>query len=233
MCSRSGQCARHESGFLTVNAERVSEAADPFSGRDTGLIRGATSVRAGDVPAGVGEAELLAAARAGDREAFGVLFGRHGAGALSFARSLVRNHHDAQDVLHEAFYTVIRAVDNGRGPHLSFPAYLMTAVRSTAAGHRIKAAKELPVDPAELMAFQLPGHGDEFERALGSDAGEQVRAALMSLPLSWREILLYGDVLGLPPRRVGPLMGISPNDASALLRRARTALRTAYQCANL
>lgn len=177
---------------------------------------------------GLGETELLAAVRAGDRDAVGVLYLRYRAEALSFARSLARNSHDAEDVMHEAFTKTISALDNGYGPDEKFLAYLYTAIRATAAGAWKKNARELPVETGDLDAAREPVHDARLEAVLDRAGNEKVLAALQSLPTRWQTVLWYADVLGEPPRRVAPLMGIAPNAVSALVRRARTGLRTAY-----
>lgn len=60
------------------------------------------------------------------------------------------------------------------------------------------------------------------------DAHAHIAFALQSLPARWQTVLWYSEVMEQPPRRIAPLMGITPNAVSALLRRAKTGLRTAY-----
>lgn len=52
--------------------------------------------------------------------------------ALDFARELMSNTQEADDVVHEAFVKVVSAIHNGHGPTDLFPAYLYTAIRSVA-----------------------------------------------------------------------------------------------------
>lgn len=178
------------------------------------------------------DAELLRAARAGNQDAYGLLYQRHAPGALNFARRLVDDEHAAQDILHEAFMSVVRAISNGLGPHKSFPAYLTTSIKSAAVRSSQKAAREVPMAVEEFEAVRSLPQDDQMDRLLdqvaATDANARIRAALSTLPIKWQRILWLADVLGEPPRRVGPLMGISPNAASALLGRAREGLKTAY-----
>lgn len=187
---------------------------------------GATGRRGGwacsDTVAG-SDAELLLATRSGDSDAVAALYIRYQGKALGFARSLVHNEHDAADVMHEAFTNTLSAVLNGRGPTDNFLAYLHTAVRSTASVWWSKKIREQPVDSFAPDPVSEPG----FDRILDRDEHNRVIAAFNTLPAHWQRVLWCMDVLEQPPRIVGPLMGMSPNAASALLRRARNGLRIA------
>ena len=77
---------------------------------------------------GPGDAELIAAVRGGDNEAYGLLFERHVEAARRLARQLVRGS-DADDLVSEAFAKVLTVLQRGDGPDLAFRAYLLTAVR--------------------------------------------------------------------------------------------------------
>lgn len=177
---------------------------------------------------GTDDTELLARARAGDRDALGALYRKYRAKALGFARSLVRNGHDAEDVMHEALTKTFSALNNGYGPENNFLAYLYTAIRATAAAAWRKNGRELPVDTLDLGATLDPADDAKLEAVLERDGNEKILAALQSLPARWQTVLWYADVLGEPPRRIAPLLGIAPNAVSALVCRARAGLRAAY-----
>lgn len=176
----------------------------------------------------MGDPVLLTALRAGSTEAADVLYRRHAAAALSFARGLVRTEHDAKDLVQEAFAKTISAVANGNGPLENFPGYLFTAIKSCAAEWWSKNSREVPVEAGVLDATHGPTHDDRLHRVFDHDGNERVLAALQSLPARWQSALWYADVLQEPPRRIGPALGIKPNAVSALVRRARAGLRDAY-----
>lgn len=176
----------------------------------------------------MGDPALLTALRAGSKDAADVLYRRHAAEALSFARGLVRSEHDAKDLMHEAFAKTISAVANGNGPHENFPGYLFTAIKSCAAEWWNKNSREVPVEVGVLEATQGPTDDDRLHRVFEKDGNERVLAALQTLPARWQTALWYADVLQEPPRKIGPALGIKPNAVSALVRRARVGLREAY-----
>src|SRR5215472_11362563 len=78
------------------------------------------------------DAELIAAARGGDAEAYGVLYQRHSAAADRLARQIVKHPADVDDVVAETFARVLDAIKRGLGPAQAFRPYLLTAVRRVA-----------------------------------------------------------------------------------------------------
>lgn len=167
---------------------------------------------------------LIAAARRGEQEAFDVLYRLHADAGIRFARRLLGNHTDAEDIVQEAFTKVMAAIDRGNGPHGPFRPYLFRAIRSTAADHWGVQGREVPVDESPVVPFEDEGFKGIMERA----DNELALQAFTSLPLRWQTVLWHADVEGEPPRRIAPLMGIEPNAVSALARRARAGLREAY-----
>lgn len=182
--------------------------------------------------AGCGDTELIVALRAGSPEAVDVLYRRYRRDVLGFARGLVRSDHDAHDLMHEAFAKTMSALVNGYGPNENFLGYWHTAVRSAAVDWWSRDSREVPVEAGALESATGLAHDDRLDRVFDTDENERVFTALQSLPVRWQTVLWYVDVLLEPPRRVAPLMGISPNAVSALARRARTGLRTAFVLIN-
>lgn len=168
---------------------------------------------------------LIKAVRAGDREALGTLYAMYREDALVFAQKLVGSHHDAEDIMHEAFTKTISAIYNGFGPSESFRAYLYAAIKSAASGCWQRNLRELPADMVLQGAAVLD---DRLENVLGTPEADRILIALKSLNGRWQKVLWYADVLQEPPRRIAPLMGIAPNAVSALILRARKALQVAY-----
>ncbi|GAA1725630.1 sigma-70 family RNA polymerase sigma factor [Aeromicrobium alkaliterrae] len=174
-------------------------------------------------PGQVSDADLISAVRAGDTEAYGVLFERHRAAAERLARQLVSGL-GADDLVSDAFLKVLGVLQRGGGPDEAFRAYLLTSVRrlhidGIRSSKRERttdddAALDQPVDFVDPAAM-------EFERGA---AGEAFR----SLPERWQLVLWHIDVERQSPAEVAPLLGMAPNSVSALAYRAREGLRRAY-----
>lgn len=175
----------------------------------------------------VSEVELIGAAREGDPAAIGVLYERHRGPGLKFARALMDHPQDAEDVLHEAFTKSVSAIRNGFGPTDNFGAYLSTSVRSVANTVWKKQARERPTEFDEF--HQVAADDPGLETALRVFEHQEIAAAMRTLPGRWRTVLWLGDVMGLRPREIAPMLGIEANAVSSLLIRARAGLRAAYE----
>src|SRR5262245_30984593 len=125
----------------------------------------------------------------------------HLAEAMALARWLTGNHHDAEDVVQDACLRALAGIDGyaGRGAR----AWLLTIVRNASfqwlAKNRPKGLV-LAGDAAEVE--DLAGSGDENERANQTPEAELLRqadtalvqAALETLPLPFREVLVMRDI---------------------------------------
>lgn len=172
------------------------------------------------------DAELILQVRSGDREAFGVLYERHAGAARALARQYV-SPADADDVVADAFSKLFEMLRRGAGPDAGFRPYLYTVVR-----HR-------SFDVSRGAARTRPSTDDEIESVVGRVASDEdpalagfersvVSKAYFDLPERWREVLWYVLVDDLKPAQVAPVLGLSPNGVSALLYRAKEALRAGY-----
>jgi RNA polymerase sigma factor (sigma-70 family) len=162
--------------------------------------------------------ELVTAVRDGNDAAMGELFARHREVAWRVA-SRHGSPVDADDIVAEVFARLLVQLRLGRGPTVSFRAYLLTAVRHEAARRSARARRCVPVGDIELLTNQ--------EEATSS-ADDHVLEAYASLPPRWRRALWQLDVEGRRPRELAGELGLTPNAVSALGCRARAALRAAY-----
>lgn len=183
-----------------------------------------TSVRRqADTPTPDSDEALLAEFRAGHDRAFAELYVRHYRTAVGVARHVIGRGTAVDDVVAEAFTSLLTAVRRGGGPSSNVRSYLLTTVRNTAIGFLRAQQKAVP---AEAEVIDRPHHdGDGLVQA---DDDHRVRRAFAELPARWRRVLWYVDVHDLPPAQVGPLLGVSPNAVSSLARRARERLRREY-----
>lgn len=78
-------------------------------------------------PTGIGDVDLVLAARGGDRFAQGALYQRHSPQATRLAARLLGTHTDAEDVLHDAFFEALSKLDQLREPG-AFRSWLLRIV---------------------------------------------------------------------------------------------------------
>jgi RNA polymerase sigma factor (sigma-70 family) len=162
-----------------------------------------------------GDEALLIRVRAGDAQAYATLWDRYEREARGYARSLVP-HGDVDDVVAEAFAKVLAAIRAQRGPTDRFAPYLMVAVRSVAFSEHRRRARTTLAEPAPVAEPTRPDHDDALTDALAE------------LSPRHRSVLWLGVVEGRSPAEIGSALGINAPAASALLYRARKALRAAY-----
>jgi len=170
------------------------------------------------------DADLIAAARSGDADAYGVLYERHAAAARRLASQIVKTPADADDVVAETFARVLYALRNGNGPVEAFRPYLLTAVRRVAIDLVSGQRRQIPTDDADLpdpgLPFADPAVAD-LDRSL-------ITRAFWSLPERWRSVLWHTEIEESKPAEVATLLGLSANGVSVLRRRAREGLTQAY-----
>ena len=169
------------------------------------------------------DAELISQVRAGDIDAYGLLYDRHRDAAMRLARQLATAA-EADDLVSESFAKLLPILQSGGGPDVSFRAYLLTCVRRVhidrvRAGRRTQPTDDLePFDPG--TPFEDPAV-DDFERTATA-------RAFASLPERWQLVLWHTEVEGEKPGEIAPMLGMTANSVAALAYRAREGLRQAY-----
>lgn len=167
--------------------------------------------------------ELLDDVRRGDVDAYARLWRRHHDSALRAARCITRVA-EPDDLVSEAFAAVFGAIRRGGGPREAFRPYLLQSIRNQAASW---ARRRAPLYIDDLVDTELPSDVDD--PYADADTRSLLRGALAELPRRQREILWLIDVEGFKPGDVAALCGMTPNAVSALVYRARHALRQAWR----
>ena len=144
------------------------------------------------------DAELLERVRGGDRAAYGLLYERHEAPARRFARSLVGDPADADDVVAEVFASVLAAIGRGNGPATFFAPYLMNSVRNECYRLFRRRARESSarVEDTAAAGDRRLVEADPFERI---DEVVVVRDAFHTLPSDVQDTLWRTVVEDIAP----------------------------------
>ena len=171
------------------------------------------------------EAELVAAAKAGDLGAFEQLIKRTYTDVYTLAYRLTGNEEDARDVAQEACLRAWRGVKKFRGDsRFSTWMYRITAnCASTLLARRAKGShEELSAD--DTVADLRP----EVDPEAMAEAGyvrDRMTAALAELPPRLRAVVVLRDIYDLPHEAIAAELGISQEAAKVRLHRARRKLR--------
>jgi RNA polymerase sigma-70 factor (ECF subfamily) len=171
------------------------------------------------------EARLVAAAKAGDSDAFAELVRATEADIYTLAYRLTGNAEDARDVAQEAYLRAFRSLKKFRGDaRFSTWMYRITAnCASTQLTRRSKGRHEELSDD-DTIVDERPESDPETMAEAGA-MRDRVTEALGDLPPILRAVVVLRDVYDLPHEAIASELGISESAAKVRLHRARRKLR--------
>jgi RNA polymerase sigma-70 factor, ECF subfamily len=145
--------------------------------------------------------------------------------AYRLARWLMRNEHDAEDVVQEASlraFRYFRTFTGGNGR-----AWLLRIVRNTCAGWRGRRFDAL-TDPFDEEQHRTDLTASDPETLLlQTDDAALIARAMRNLPGRFQQVLMLRELDGLSYRELADVMGIPMGTVMSSLSRARQALRGA------
>jgi len=158
------------------------------------------------------------AARQGDREALRYLYVRYADNVYSYVATIVRNHHEAEDVTQQLFAKLTDSLAHYEDRGAPFLSWLVRLARN-AAIDQLRGRRAVPMaEPVERQAAAEDG-GAVRERR------ETLRSALQTLPEDQREIIVLRHLAGLAPAEIAARLGRSESAVNGLHHRGRRALR--------
>ena len=139
---------------------------------------------------------LVELARAGDKDAFGLLYDHYHVSVYRFLFYRTRSQALAEDLTSETFFRALRSMNNFRWQGRDFGAWLMTIARNLATDH-FKAGRTR----LELTTEDMSPHDDATEgpesAVLASLTNEVLLRALSELPTEQRECLIMRFLQGM------------------------------------
>src|SRR5688572_7053002 len=170
---------------------------------------------------GASDAELVHAARRGDKRAFVEIVARHQAMVCGIALGVLGDFAASEDAGQEAFLTAWRKIHELRQPE-RLRAWLGQIARNAALGHLRRKRGDVPLDVIDVLPDES---ATPDEAAANEEEAELVRASLAKLPETYRVplILFYRD--GQSVRAVAEAVGISEDAVKQRLARGREMLR--------
>jgi RNA polymerase sigma-70 factor, ECF subfamily len=156
-------------------------------------------------------------AQAGDREAIGFLYARYADNVYGYVRSIVHDHHEAEDVTQHVFAKLIHVIGKYEERDVPFFAWILRVARNVAVDH-IRRQRLVPV---EEIRTSDDGGGDPA----GGGRMRDLTDALSKLPRAQREVLVLRHFAGLSPTEIAARTGRSEGSIHGLHHRGRRALR--------
>ena len=140
--------------------------------------------------------------------------------AYNLARWLVRNDHDAQDVVQEAYLRALRFASGFRGGDPR--AWILAIVRNTAFTFlKRNRGSNSPVEFDEnLHRGEVEDAGLEADAVRGAD-GAMIRDALNELGDEFREVIVMRDIEGLSYKEIADAADLPIGTVMSRLARAR------------
>ncbi len=147
----------------------------------------------------------------------------------SYARWLTRDAAEAEDLVQETYLKALRGFDSfAQGSN--FRAWMYRILRNTFLTSRsgLRAVPPLSIDE-DPDEFDTPSFETPESIYLSRASADELRRAIESLPLPFREVLLLADVENMSYKEIAEALAIPVGTVTSRLLRARRKVRNAIQ----
>ncbi len=200
-----------------------------------------------------GQADVVAALRSGDEDAFAALVEEYGPAMLRVAQMYVSTRAVAEEVVQEAWLGVLSGIGRFEG-RSSLKTWIFRILTNRAKTRGEREGRSLPFsslaghdpesDEATVDAdrFQRGGRWDGHwtsapsrwselpeNRLVGKETIEVAQEAIAALPATQRTVITLRDVEGWSSEEVRNALGLSETNQRVLLHRARAKVRRALE----
>lgn len=165
------------------------------------------------------DADLVARVAEGDERAFGELLHRHQDAVYGFARRMLGDAQEAEDVTQETFLRFYRASGRYR-PDAALRTFLLRIARNICIDFHRKKRPELMAQLPDTTTEETP-----LDLLEGAMAVDRLEKAIDGLPVNQRTALLLRHTQQLPYSQIAELMELSVGAVESLLVRSRRSLR--------
>jgi RNA polymerase sigma-70 factor (ECF subfamily) len=146
--------------------------------------------------------------------------------AYTLARYLMRDEHDAQDIVQESFLRALRFYD--RHPIGNPRAWLLTIVRHTCFSWKAGARGSLATETFDESVHHAPDtRPDPAAQLIAALTRDRIHAALDSLPAEFREVIILREIQDLSYRDISQVIDAPIGTVMSRLSRARLRLQAA------
>ncbi len=172
------------------------------------------------------DAQLVEAARGGDRDAFGQLVTRYQDRLFNATLRRINSHHVAEDVVQKAFVQAYLKLDSFRGDS-QFYTWLYEIAKNMAYSEIRGTKTTESIDKIKTDSGGEPSDRNQSPEgaALSQEKVDAVRAALAQLSEEHREVLLLCDIDGCPYDEIAEILHLELGTVKSRIYRARQQLK--------
>lgn len=169
--------------------------------------------------------DLIARAKAGDREAFDELVKATYQKVHGLALRLTGNEHDADDVVQDTYVRAYRGLAKFRG-EARFSTWLHRITTNSAATLNVRRSRHRhdDIDSVIDLADHRVDSDPQFQ-AENTAVGSRLKRALDNLPERLRNVVVLRDIHGMSHREIAERLDITEAAAKVRLHRARRRLQ--------
>jgi RNA polymerase sigma-70 factor (ECF subfamily) len=161
--------------------------------------------------------KAIARAQDGDLGALHFLYVRYADDVLRYVKSVVRDHHEAEDITQDVFIKLIRVIGKYEPRDVPFAAWILRVARNAALDH-LRARRMTPCDDIRVA------DGDQSQ--VSHERGRDLREALAQLPEEQRDVLVLRHIVGLSPGEIADVLGKTESSVHGLHHRGRLTLKS-------
>lgn len=162
---------------------------------------------------------------AGETELFEILMRRHNQRVYRAARSIVRDEHEAEDVMQEAYVRAYQHLGQFAG-RAKFSTWLTRIAVHEALSRLERSRRFQELEPENETKGQIMNAAENPEyHCASSETGRLLEQAIDALPDTYRMVFVLRDVEELSTEEAGQVLGITQENVKTRLHRARALLR--------
>lgn len=163
--------------------------------------------------------KLVIAAKAGDAQAFGVIYTEFLNPIFRFIRAQVRDQVEAEDLTQDVFVKAFSRLDQFVDKGYNFSAWLYQIARTTVLDWYKKKKMVIVDEPEEVFGKLESPHGNPLVLALNKEKKVEVEKALVKLSHTDREVLVLHYMNGLSHTEIAAALGL--NEEAVRQRKSR------------
>ena len=165
--------------------------------------------------------------KSGDLDKMGLLYERHKKRLFGFFYNMNSNTSLSEDLVQNVFVRMLKYSHTFTGEG-SFAAWMFRTARNVNYDHYRKNKKKDRQNDLSNLEFKLSNEEDMDSKMDYGDTVNQLKRAMLRLPVEKREVLVLSKYKGLKFSEIGAILGCSEGAAKVKAHRALNELRTVF-----